>query len=43
MGYNTKLYEPYTDENTTDGNYINLLNKLYDKKIISIEEKNEVF
>ncbi|MDO5821756.1 ImmA/IrrE family metallo-endopeptidase [Methanosphaera sp.] len=41
MGYNTKLYEPYTDENTTDGNYINLLNKLYDKKIISIEEKNE--
>lgn len=41
MGYNMKLYEPYTDENTTDGNYINLLNKLYDKKRISREERNE--
>ena len=41
LGYNTKLYEPYTNKNTTDGNYIRLLNKLYDKKLISSEEKNE--
>lgn len=41
MGYNTKLYEPYTTENTTDGNYIKLLNELYDKKILLSKEKNE--
>lgn len=41
MGYNTKLYESYTGkEETTDGMYIYLLNKLYDDDLISIEEKN---
>ena len=41
LGYNTKLYEPYTDKETTDGKYISLLNKLFDEKLISLEEKNE--
>lgn len=41
LGYNTKLYEPYTNEDTTDGNYIKLLNKLSEANLISKEQRNE--
>ena len=42
LGYNTKLYQPYTESNTTDGNYIYLLNKLYDDDIISYGKRDEL-
>ena len=42
MGYNTRLYEPYTTSNTTDGNYIKLVNKLFDDNRITVGKKDEL-
>ena len=42
LGLNTKLYKPYTEKNTTNGNYIYLVNKLYDDEIISFAKRDEL-
>ena len=42
MGYNTKLYEPYTSHSTTDGSYIYLINKLYEDNLITHGKKDEL-
>ncbi|RAP47709.1 MAG: hypothetical protein BZ135_01655 [Methanosphaera sp. rholeuAM6] len=42
MGYDTKLYQPYHETNCTMGSYINKVNKLFDKDLISPGLRDEL-